>query len=568
MNGYSINKLKILKQYKSATQSKLNAFVAARTIKKLLFVYCLVVLMACNHTTKTDKKVFYYNETSGVVSLDPAFAKNQSIMWVVHQLYNTLVEIDSNTNIVPSLAKTWEISEDRTVYTFHLRSNIFFQDNDVFANSKGRKLSAADVVFSLRRIMDPKTASSGAWIFNNRIDSLHGFTALNDSTFQLKLIHPFQPILGILSMQYCSIVAHESVEKYGKDFRSHPCGTGPFQLKFWDEGQAMVLEKNQHYWEHDSLGRQLPYLDAVSISFYNNKATEFLEFRQGRLSFVNDIDPSFKDEILTKKGDLRSDWQGKIVLQKHAYLNTEYFGIMVDENNPVLEQSPLKLKAVRQAINYAIDREQLMMYMRNSIGTAAEAGMAPLGLPSKNAEMVKGYHYNPDTARLLLKKAGIKNNTNTPAITLLTIPIYADIASFVAKQVEDVGLKIQVEVIQKSLLLQQTAKQQALFFRGSWIADYPDAENYMAMFYSKNPAPPNYTRYKNPAFDALYEKAMQETNDSLRYALYRQMDQLVINDAHVVPLFYDEVIHLINNNIVGFTSNALNLLELRQTDIR
>lgn len=529
---------------------------------------CMLVLMACNNTAKTDKKVFYYNETSGVASLDPAFAKNQSIMWVVHQLYNTLVEIDSNTNIVPSLASSWEISKDRTVYTFHLRSNIFFQDNNVFANGKGRKLSAADVAFSLRRIMDPKTASSGAWIFNNRIDPLHGFTALNDSTFQLKLVRPFQPILGILSMQYCSIVAHESVEKYGKDFRSHPCGTGPFQLKFWDEGQAMVLEKNQHYWEYDSLGKQLPYLDAVSISFYNNKATEFLEFRQGRLSFVNDIDPSFKDEILTKKGDLRSDWQGKIVLQKHAYLNTEYFGIMVDENNPVLEESPLKLKAVRQAINYAIDREQLMMYMRNSIGTAAEAGMAPLGLPSRNAETVKGYHYNPDTARLLLRQAGIKNNTNTPAITLLTIPIYADIASFVAKQVEDVGLKIQVEVIQKSLLLQQTAKQQALFFRGSWIADYPDAENYMAIFYSKNPAPPNYTRYKNPTFDAMYEKAMQETNDSLRYALYRQMDQLVINDAPVVPLFYDEVIHLINNNVVGFTSNALNLLELRRTDIR
>ncbi len=489
-------------------------------------------------------------------------------MWVVHQLYNTLVEIDSNTNIVPSLARSWDISEDRTVYTFHLRTDIYFQDNIVFANGKGRKLAASDVVYSLRRIVNPATASSGAWIFNNRVDSLHGFTALNDSTFQLKLIRPFQPILGILSMQYCSIIAHESVEQYGKDFRSHPCGTGPFQLKFWDEGQAMVLEKNGHYWEYDTTGKQLPFLDAVSISFYNNKATEFLEFRQGRLSFINDIDPSFKDELLTKKGDLRSDWQGKVVLQKHAYLNTEYFGIMVDERNPLLQQSPLKLKSVRQAINYAIDRDQLMMYMRNSIGTAAKAGMAPLGLPSRNAEMVKGYYYNPDTARLLLRQAGINNGPDIQGITLLTIPIYADIASFVAKQVQDVGLKIQVEVIQKSLLLQQTAKGQAMFFRGSWIADYPDAENYMAMFYSKNPAPPNYTRYKNPAFDDLYEKAMRETNDSLRFALYRQMDQLVINDAPVVPLFYDEVIHLVQNNVTGFNANALNLLELRRTDIR
>jgi peptide/nickel transport system substrate-binding protein len=126
---------------------------------------------------------------------------------------------------------------------------------------------------------------------------------------------------------------------------------------------------------------------------------------------------------------------------------------------------------------------------------------------------------------------------------------------------------VQVEVIQKSLLLEQTAKSQALFFRGSWIADYPDAENYMAMYYSKNPAPPNYTRYKNPAFDVLYEKALLETNDAARYELYRQMDQLVINDAPIIPLWYDMAIHLVQKNVTGFRPNALNLLELRTTRI-
>ncbi|HEY6977750.1 MAG TPA: ABC transporter substrate-binding protein [Chitinophagaceae bacterium] len=528
-----------------------------------------IILSACAYTTDTNKKVFYYNETTGVATLDPAFAKNQSIMWVVHQLYNTLVEIDSNLNIVPSLAKSWEISADRTLYTFHLRNDVWFQDNDAFTNEggQGRKFVAEDVVYSLHRIVDKNTASSGAWIFNDRVDSANGFAALNDSTFQLKLVRPFQPILGILSMQYCSIIAHEAVKKYEKDFRSHPCGTGPFRLKYWDEGQALVLEKNWHYWEHDKQGKKLPYLDAVSISFYDNKATEFLEFRQGRLSFINDIDPSFKDEVLTKKGELRSDWRGKIILQKHAYLNSEYFGILVDKSNPLVQRSPLKIKTVRQAINYAINRKQLMMYMRNSIGAPAEAGIVPDGLPSENAEFVKGYVYNPDTARFLLQQARI-NQSNSPVIQLLTIPIYADIASFAAKQIEDVGLKVQVEVVQKSLLLEQTAKQQALFFRGSWIADYPDAENYMAMFYSKNPSPPNYTQYKNPAFDELYDKALQETNDSLRYALYRKMDQMVINDAPVVPLWYDEAIHLVNNNVHGFTPNGLNLLELRRTSIK
>ena len=164
--------------------------------------------------------------------------------------------------------------------------------------------------------------------------------------------------------------------------------------------------------------------------------------------------------------------------------------------------------------------------------------------------------------------AGFAEGKNFPPIKLLTIAIYADIGSFVARQLEEVGIPVQVEVIQKSLLLEQTAKSQAVFFRGSWIADYPDAENYMAMFYSKNPAPPNYTRYKNPAFDVLYEKALLENNDSLRYQLYHEMDQIVINDAPVVPIWYDMAIHLIQPNVKGFYPNALNLLELRRTLIQ
>lgn len=536
-------------------------------MKYFFIIITLWAISGCTNQKNYQKQVFFYNETTGTSSLDPAFAKNQSIMWPVHQLYNTLVEIDSSLNIVPSLAKSWEISSNRLLYTFHLRNGILFHDNDAFPGGKGRILTAKDVVYSLQRIMDKTTASSGAWIFNNRIDTLSGLKALDDSTFQLQLLRPFHPILGILSMQYCSIVPIEVVQKYGKDFRSHPCGTGPFQLFSWDEGDAMILHKNEHYWEFDSVGQRLPYIDAIKISYFTNKATEFLQFRQGALSFLNDIDPSFKDEILTKNGELREQWKGKLVLKKHPYLNTEYFGILVDENNPLVKNSATTIKAVRQAMNFAINRKQLMMYMRNSIGIPAEAGFVPGGLPSRNTEFVKGYVYSPTKARQLLTEAGFPEGKNLPPIKLLTVSIYADIASFVARQLEEVGIMVQVETIQKSLLLEQTAKSQALFFRGSWIADYPDAENYMAMFYSKNPAPPNYTRYNNPIFDKLYEQALLENNDSLRYKLYREMDQLVINDAPVIPIWYDMAIHLIQPNVEGFYPNALNLLELRRTKI-
>lgn len=541
--------------------------------KNISYQYCLLLALlifgitGCEQAKESGKMVFYYNESTGIATLDPAFAKNQSIMWAIHQVYNTLVEIDSNLNIVPSLARSWDIDAARTTYTFHLRTDVYFHDNDIFPGGKGRKMLASDVVYSLNRIMDKSTASSGAWIFNNRVDSLQPFSMLNDSTFQLKLQRPFHPILGILSMQYCSIVPKEAVDKYGKDFRRNPCGTGPFKFISWEEGEALVMHRNEQYWEKDASGNPLPYLDAIQVSFFDNKATEFLQFRQGKLSFVNDIDPSFKDELLTKKGTLRAAWEGKLQLHKTAYLNTEYFGILVEEKNQLVKKSPTSIKLIRQAMNYAINRPQLMMYMRNSIGIPAESGFVPGGLPSRNVELVKGYSYDPAKARQLIQQAGFTDRHSMPVTKLLTIPIYADIASFATKQMEEVGIPVQVEVVQKSLLLEQTAKSQALFFRGSWIADYPDAENYMAMFYSKNPAPPNYTRYKNAQFDKLYEQALLETNDSLRYDLYRKMDQLVINDAPVIPIWYDMAIHFVQPGISGFQANALNLLELRRTRV-
>ncbi len=529
-------------------------------------VLALCIFASCNNKVH-NKNIFHYNESSGIASLDPAFAKSQSVMWAVHQIYNTLVETDDNLNIVPSLAKSWDISPDNLTFTFHLRNDVLFHDNDVFTNGKGRVMTAKDVEYSFKRIIDKNTASSGAWIFNGRVDSADGFKAIDDTTFQLKLLKPFNPILGIISMQYCSVVPFEVIDKYGKDFRSHPCGTGPFAFKAWEEGQALILTKNKNYFEKDSTGIALPYLDGIKVTFYDSKATEFLEFQQKRLDFINDIDASFKDEVLTKKGELRKEWEGKIVLQKHSYLNVEYLGILFDTTNDALKNSPLKSKKIRQAINYGIDRKKMMLYVRNSIGTAAESGFIPAGLPSFDSIKVRGYHYDQAKSLQLLNEAGFPNGDGLPQIKLLTIPQYADLGSYIANELQQVGINVQVEAIQKSLLLEQTSKSQALFFRGSWIADYPDAENYLSVFYSKNPAPPNYTRYKSAEFDILYEKALGEKNDSLRNEIYQAADRYVMNDAPVVPLWYDMVIHLVHPYVTSFIANSLNLLELRRVRI-
>jgi len=551
------------------TLKKQNPLPLIKSLKENLLLSLtgfIFFISSCSQHEKV-KNIFHYNEQSGIATLDPAFAKNQSIMWAVHQLYNTLVQIDNNMNLVPSLAKSWDESDDNLTFTFHLRSDVFFQDNAAFPGGKGRKMTAADVVYSFQRILDKSTASSGAWIFNGRVDTIEPFKAINDTTFQLKLLKPFHPILGVMSMQYCSIVPHEVVEKYGKDFRRHPCGTGPFELVAWEEDQAMIMKKNPNYFEKDSVGNRLPYLNGIKITFLQNKATEFLEFQQKRLDFINDIDPSFKDEVLTKAGELRKHWKDKIVLVKHTGLTIEYLGFLCDSSLDVVKNSVTKDVKIRQAINYGFNRKKMILYIRNSIGTPATSGFVPAGFPSFDSSQVKGYHYDPQKALQLLKEAGYPNGVGLPPLKLLTVPLYGDIASYIANELLQIGIKINVEVVQKSLLLEQTAKSEALFFRGSWIADYPDAENFLSVFYGKNPAPPNYTRYNNPKFDKLYEAALSEKNDSIRYSLYRQADQIMIKDSPVVPLWYDMIIWMVQPNVKNFIPNSQNLLELRRVKI-
>ena len=422
---------------------------AVKTIisKFLTLLAVCALFITCSDKKQNHNQIFHYNEYRGIASLDPAFAKNQSTSWPAHQLFNTLVEIDDSLQIKPSLARRWEISDDKLTYTFYLRDDVLFQNDAAFLQSRGRKMTARDVVFSLNRIIDPLVASPGAWIFNGKVDSLKPFTAVDDSVFQLKLLKPYQPILGILSMQYCSIVAPEAVKKYGDNFRQHPVGTGPFKFVAWEEGQGLILAKNENYFERDSTGRPLPYLDGIKISFYDSRATEFILFRQGEIDFINEPDPSFKDEVLTKRGTLKKDWIGKIELQTNPYLNTEYLGFLTDTTNNLLKDSPVRFKKIRQAINYGFDRRKMILYLRNSLGIPAESGFIPVGMPAFDSTKVKGYHYDPAKAAALLKEAGFPNGKGLPVIKLLTVAIYADFGSFIAKQLEEIGIPVQVEVV-------------------------------------------------------------------------------------------------------------------------
>lgn len=519
----------------------------------IVFVFCFV---SCQNRTSSfdDSYVFRYNEHSNITSLDPAFAKDQRNIWAVNQLYNGLVQLDDSLQVKPSIAKNWNISEDGKVYTFSLRDDVYFHRHALFGIDSTRIVTATDFEYSFHRLLDNNVASPGAWVLQN----VKNLSVISDTVFQIELKQAFPPFLGLLAMKYCSVVSKEAIEYFGEEYRSNPIGTGPFQFKLWVENTKLVFRKNPTYFEKDREGKQLPYLEAVAITFLPDKQSEFLQFIQGNLDFMKSLDASYKDDIITRDGKLKSKYQQTIFMEIGPYLNTEYLGIYLDHKNKTLSN-----KLIRKAINYGFDRKKMITYLRNGIGIPAVNGFIPPGLPAFNH--VKGYSYNPKIARNLIQAYKEETGINKPSITITTNSNYLDLCEFIQRELQNIGLEVKIDVIPPSSLRQGKATGKFSMFRASWIADYPEAENYLSLFYSKNFTPngPNYTHFKNIDYDQLYEKSISVINSSDRYKLYQKMDSILIDEAPVVPLYYDQVIRFSQKNIRGLGCNPLDMLDLR-----
>ncbi len=531
---------------------------------------CYTLLFnSCNTSNKTkdNRTVFNYNEMAGVSSLDPAMASNSENIWPVNQLFNGLVQMNDSLRIIPSIAKRWAISDDKLAYTFTLRNDVWFHDNKCFDKEKGRKVSAKDFVFSLNRLYDPKVSAALSYVTNiDRTEKTNykGFLAPNDSTLIIYLKEPFSAFLSTLTMSFFSVIPHEAIDYYGQDFRKNPVGTGPFVFKRWDEGTKLVLLKNTNYFEYEN-GNKLPYLDAVTVSFVKDRETAFMELLNGKYDMLSGADAFNINEVLDKSGNLQKEYAKKFNLQKQTYLKTDYLGILIDEEIDIVKKSPLRLKALRQAINYGFDRVKMIRYFRNNIGTAATAGFIPNGLPAFDTSKTKGYHYNPTKVHQLLAEAGYPEGKGLPDITVHTTETFLEQIEFIQSQLSENNIHITISVDKSSVLRQAVSSCEYNFFKKSWVADYADEENALSLFYSKNftPLGPNYTHYKNATFDALFEKSIKEQDANEKRKLYQQMDQILINDAPVVPLFYDQVIRLVNKNISNLSTNPMNLLNLK-----
>ena len=520
----------------------------------------LVISFSCHNDreTENDHLVFKYNEHSNIATLDPAFASNPQLIWPTNQIFNSLVQLDSQLNVKPDIAQSWNYNDSTLTYTFNLREDVYFHKSVVFANNhkdSTRIATAYDFEYSFNRLLDEKVAARGRWVLNN----VKQFYAKNNSTFIIQLKKPFPAFLGLLSMRFFSVVPKEAIDYYGNNFRSNPIGTGPFVMKLWEENVKLVLRKNSLYFEKDEKGEQLPYLEAIAITFLPDKQSEFLQFVQGKLDFISGLDNSYKDDLITTKGKLQKKYENKFNMITSPYLNTEYLGFFMGSNS-----SEIQSKKIRQAVNYGFNRDKMITYLRNGIGIPAKHGFIPKGLPGFNE--LDGFTYQPIKARDLVSQYIKETGNKNPSISIGTNSQYLDLCEYIQRELEKIGIKVIIDVVHPSTLRQLKSSGELDIFRASWIADYPDAENYLSLFYSENFTPngPNYTHFKNSTYDSLYISSLSVSNIDDRKLLYEKMDSIIINEAPVVPLYYDMAVRFVNKKVTGLGINPQNFLVLKR----
>ena len=533
---------------------KIISFIKAK-LNLIINLFFIILTLSCsNHIEFDDSKIFRYNESKNITSLDPAFARNLQNLWPIQQMFNSLVQLDDSLNVKPELAKKWNISSDGLTYEFTIRDDVFFHKSIHFGDSLTRRVVASDMTYSFNRLKDKNIGSPGGWVLKNVKD----YGAKNDSTFIIILKKPFPAFLSLLSMRYCSVVPKEVADFYKEDFRNNPIGTGPFKLKNWKENVKLVLRKNNNYFEKDSLGKKLPLLESISISFLPDIQSEFMLFTQGKLDFINSIDSSYKDDLLTPNGLLQKKYKSDIKMLKGPYLNTEYIGFYLKSNS-----NSIKSDLIREAMNIGFDRKKMILYLRNNIGFPALQGFIPKGLPGHKT--LKSIKYEPEKAKRLVKKF-VKNNKILPKITLATDAGYVDLCEFFQREMEKIGIEIKIEILPTATLRQAKSNGKVESFRASWIADYPDAENYLSLFSSTNHSPfgPNYTHFKNQLFDSLYDKSFETINLKNRNKIYEEMNSIIMENLPVIPLYYDQTTRFVRKNVKNFPLNPINLIKLKK----
>lgn len=536
----------------------------------IIILISLLFFSSCSfnksNANASDKAIFKYNEPGGILWLDPAKMSKYEDFLISQQLFNGLVTLDSNLNLIPSIAHSWDISNDGKTYTFYLRKDVFFHSSNLL-DDYSSNVKAEDVAYSFLRISNPATASPGRYIFDFLVPSYKGVHVLNDYTLEINLIKPQPSFIYQLCLPYGYIVPSEVVEHYGADFSQHVIGTGPFLLNKWKKDVKLILSKNENYFERDKQGLKIPYIDGVSVTFVKDRNQEYINFKSGKLDMISGLDEDGKDNLLSVDGELNEKHHELYYLKKTAWLNTDYIGILVDDSINKVLNNPLKSKQLRNAIGYSIDRYKLVKFLRNGVGVPARNGFIPKGMPGFNEYKIKGYDFDLNRA-LKLSKDLPKDEIK---ITLSASEQYKTLCEFLQNQIQQIGIKVDVDIHTNSALRQRVANFDAVFYRKSWVADFPEPMNYFQLFYGEYFFPENGTNYyhfKNNQYDSLYLKASMEQNQKIRYTYYKHMQQIIHDFAPVIPLFYAETLRFYHNYISGVSSNSMNMLNLKEVKFK
>lgn len=519
------------------------------------------------------------NETDPASSLFPHSFTDLVSSHVASQIYEGLVKFNAkDLSINPSLAESWAISEDGLKYTFKLKQGVFFHDDPCFAGGKGRELKAEDIRFTFERLatQHPDNAMFAATIKNlikganeyyaasasKKPDfEFEGVKVIDENTVEFYLTAPSSSFLYILANPSLSIFPKEAYEKYGNLTRT---GTGPFMFAQNDNpAEKLVLIKNPKYHGKDTLGNQLPFIDSLVFTFISSKKAELEEFQNGNLDIIIGLpSESIKDVVEKQIADFQNR-PPKFILDRSPELATQYYEFNTAQN-------VFKNKKVRQAISYAIDRDKIVdEVLKGEAYGPGIHGITPPSLRNYDVASIKGYKQDKVLAKKLLAEAGYPNGKGFPTIKLVLNSggsKNANVALEIQKQLRDVlGVNMDLEIVPLAVKLEEAKMGRGDMFRSAWIADFPSAENFLMLTYGKSvpkslneASYPNVSRFVNAQFDELYEKALASQNQEDKNKLLLEAEKLMMDEAPILVLWYDEKYRLYQARVNNFQSNPLN----------
>lgn len=562
----------------------------------VLALLCVAAGSGCNQRlldNETDEGMVYYGPTSRIRGFDPVRAGDVSSSLGIGKINEGLLQYSylyRPYRVEPLLAEALpEVSEDGLLYRFRIRKGIYFQDDPCFeaTGGKGRELRSEDFIYTIKRVADIKTASNGFWAFNDRIVGLNDFRAASAGeaptdydmavdgllapdpyTLEIRLTRPYPQLQWILTMHYSYALAREALEYYGKEYVNHPVGTGPYILASWQRNYRVEFVRNPKWAETgreefyptegepgdqelgllDAAGMPIPFFDRIVQFVVQDPATDWLMFLNGQFA-SSGISRDNWDAVITDQLGLDDRLAEKgIHLSTMPTLQLYYTGFNMEDpvvgesDDPVIDRKHRKL---RQAMSCALNTEEWIRFYNGRI--TRPNGPIPPGVAGYN-DRENPYDFNLKKARRLLEEAGYPEGTDPATGRRLQLSLELGSAEsaemrqameLLASFMEEIGVVLKPSYNNWPTFLDKMDRRQAQMFRLGWVADYPDAENFLQLFYSKNASPgPNHANYTNEDFDRLYEKVrvMQDTPE--RTALYTEMADIVIEDC---PWIFDQI---------------------------